>query len=76
MFEKVEEFERDGRRYTLYAGGSWTLFEEDDEGASGLGSITLTERGFAVSCWWRPEVTPTKPTLAEAVETLVSYDAG
>lgn len=76
MFEKVDEFQCDGRAYTLYAGGSWTLFREEDDGASGIGSITRSDDGYAVNCWGHPGPSPTAPSLREAVEELLALDAG
>lgn len=71
MFERVREFERGGARYTLYRGGSFTLFREEDDGAIGIGTIEQAGDAFAVSCWWHPEVKPVVASLEEALDVLV-----
>jgi hypothetical protein len=71
VLSRVDEFEMDGRRFTLYEGGSFVLFEEDGDGAEGLGTITRSDAGFVVTGWWRPGVTLITPTLPEAVGKLV-----
>lgn len=71
MLSKVDEFEVQGRRFTLYEGGSFILFEEDDDGAEGLGTITRSDTGFVVTAWWKPGLTIIASTLPEAVSKLL-----
>ena len=54
MLERVRRFDHQGRTYTLYLDGSWVLFEEDADGAEGLGIIERTATGYAASHWWHP----------------------
>ena len=71
MLSRVDEFEVQGRRFTLYEGGSFILFEEDGDGAEGLGTIVRSDPGFVVTPWWKPDLTIVAPTLLEAVNKLV-----
>ncbi|WP_434318628.1 hypothetical protein [Leifsonia sp. P73] len=71
VLNRVDEFETRGRRFTLYEGGSLVLFEEDGDGAEGIGTIVRSDTGFVVTAWWKPGLTIIVPTLPEAVNRLV-----
>ena len=75
MLSRIDEFEVEGRRFCLYEGGSYVLFEEDGDGAEGIGSIERSDAGFVVTAWWRPGVTITAASLPEAVGELFALDA-
>lgn len=68
---RIDEFERGGRRFTLYEGGSYILFEEDDEGAEGIGMIEPSGTGLEATVWRKPGAPIAASTLQEAVEGLV-----
>lgn len=76
MIERVDEFERNGSRYTLYRGGPFTLFREDDDGATGVGTIERVPDGWECSCWWRPGAVTVRRTLPDAVAALVALSGG
>lgn len=75
QLRRVDEIEKDGRRFTLYDGGSFVLFAEEDDFAEGVGTIERTEAGYVVTAWWRPGIATIAPTLSAAVDMLVEIGA-
>lgn len=74
VLSRIDEFEVDGRRFTLYAGGSYVLFEEDGEGAEGIGAIERADARFLATAWCRPGVTIAADSLPEAIKELIALD--
>lgn len=74
VLKKVDEFEVAGRRFTLYEGGSFVLFEEDGDDAEGIGTIERSGGGYVATAWWRPGLTFAAPSLPEAIGELIALD--
>lgn len=74
MLRKVDEFEVDGRRFALYKGGSFVLFEEDGDDAEGIGAIERSDHGFISTPWWYPALTLAAPSLPAAIWELIALD--
>lgn len=72
---RVDEFENEGRRFTLYEGGSFVLFEEHEDYSEGIGTIERAGAAFTVIAWWRPGPAIVEQTLTEAVGRLLAIKA-
>ncbi|NUU07244.1 hypothetical protein [Leifsonia sp. C5G2] len=72
MLHEVRSFVRSEHRYTLYEGGSWVLFEDHDEYAEEIGTISRSNGMYATQSRSHPQLRVTCPTLDQAVETVVT----